>query len=586
MKLLKDKYFEWDEKLELRDKSDFDLEVFFDEIRDVVSSIFTEYNCLKEDGVLDIKDKMKLYLENLKNKYSNEFIKNIWVSWLYENKLFLWSRFHDKTLSKSIDKDSLNESEKVDFEAIACKYNWSDHLIWTMIDVNAPEPWDIWYFSSFEELEKWFIKKYNKLKKISLPKLESLELKDFCEKFNFKYSKHTKTYLKPIYIKWSFNNEKENEGAFLNISIRNKLRDLLKNETFNLKDFNSVVPSESKIRNDTLWKNIDHAYELVLKNDEKIDVVIIDDEVITFSLDKSTNIEWIYDFLRELYFNTKEELIQDVKTSVEHVLMNFSSEHSNIINQYNYLLKTTWVLNFKKKKTIKSEIDLDKNTFIYSYTPKTERQSNWWRIVNFKANPKSSDLIWLWINRIENNFIRVNSIQNSSYYSYKVLWIIDIENVSDRESNLLSTFIIKSDLDNYMKWKDINWEHYWFSEYIGDMKWMDFIQTFDWIWKRIVLDDLNWEKRGKTNKEIIEWLTEILTIFFKKSFDVNDWVSFINDEIKLKSFFEKLLNIISIDDKSDYDFYFDIFKSSIGLKGKNTDSKKSISFHPMDKIYT
>ena len=316
MKLLKDKFFEGTETLELNSKVDFDLEIFFDEIRDVVSSIFTEYNSLKEDWDKDIESKIRKYVENIKKKYKeNKFIETLKVNASYNWKLELLSDYSDK-------------------------------------DFMVAKHW--WIFLNFDELENWFIKNYRKFKEQALEKEVDLELKKFYKKFNFKFSNHTKTYLKPIYIKWSFNNEKDNEDLFLNVSIRNKLRELLKDEKSNLKDLNIVIPSKSKIRKNTIWKEFDHAYELILKNDEKIDVVIIDDEILTLSLDENNTASWAYAFLEEMYFNTKEELIDEVKNWVENILMNFSSEESNIINQWNrYQYDNSWKLDFiKTSKTI------------------------------------------------------------------------------------------------------------------------------------------------------------------------------------------------------------------------------------------
>jgi FPC/CPF motif-containing protein YcgG len=57
------------------------------------------------------------------------------------------------------------------------------------------------------------------------------------------------------------------------------------------------------------------------------------------SVDKNISKEALYNFLKDLYFETKKELIDNVKNHVDSILFNFSSEESNIINQYNYLVK-------------------------------------------------------------------------------------------------------------------------------------------------------------------------------------------------------------------------------------------------------
>ena len=371
MKLLKDKFFEWDEKLELREKSDFDLEVFFDEIRDVVSSIFTEFNSLKEDWSSEIEVKIDDYISRIKKQYKdNEFIENIVINSFYP----------DFKLSTYYCDESLNiewwylwpnkEALKKFTDKYANTHYW--HYYWNKNEAS-------WIFSDFDSLETDFIEKYKKFEKIAIEKTKENDLKILYKKFNFKFSNHTKTYLKPIYIKWSFSDKDRYKGEH---KYKDKLeKDFLINEFKNkfkgwsktVQNIYPEIPWENTVKCcDSFCNKIDikHFSNIKLKSWEIIKVIVIDDEILALSLDKNNTASWVYEFLEEMYFDTKTKLISGVKTWIENILMNFSSEESNIINQWNYyqyknyrnlwFLNTTQDIDEEKDVSIKSHYEFNK----------------------------------------------------------------------------------------------------------------------------------------------------------------------------------------------------------------------------------
>jgi len=64
-------------------------------------------------------------------------------------------------------------------------------------------PFDLWIFSSMEELENGFIRYYEKFVKLWNEEQERKDSINVLKKLGFEYSRRTNTYLKVLYISTS-----------------------------------------------------------------------------------------------------------------------------------------------------------------------------------------------------------------------------------------------------------------------------------------------------------------------------------------------------------------------------------------------
>ncbi len=562
------------------------------EFYNITLKILAEKNFLEQKNDENLEKKLNTKIEFLKEKYkNNEIIQSIKYFPLEKirTKIFSYEYARNANVNYHINYHKKNKNSSFVFQF------WNEKLnneLWKL-SKEKPEvnkyliqskdfPWHNDWINNVDYknfLEFW---NYNDVREF-FDNYEHFKKLAFFKKYNFLYNENEEKYYKLIYLKESFICEKTEECVEYWIE-----KDF--NIEMRIKKFFENLKQDWKIKNISCAKS-KILFEIELNNWEKIELKIINNNIVVLWLDSKKSLD--LDELEKLFLDWEKESIKNyqyfVKNSVNYILEknknildldyiipNFSKNFSTINTQ----LKAYKNIENQKYKIFKQH---DKNFFDVSETKTEELGFNSYSWI-FYLLKNNSDLInfqitWdkeklykdfqkpifekAYVKIKDNNYVKLQI--SNSYEIVKFLLDIDYERLKDDEEILYKEFY---DLEKVYFLQNVNVDE--------TEKRKEFLEGFFLDFKNLLTNEIEEKNFNDKLWSLDNFLkTQFKEISVKYNFKVNSSDTFEKIDAKIlctiNLFDQFYINLL-------YNNLYEIFRITLIEKEKYVDLDKFNEF--------